>query len=212
MNRWLSKKLGASLGFLVVPVALGVHFGGIPSTPAAHPAKLAAAPKSRPAPAPASAPAAEEPLVIKRILDVPDPFRHGDYVWDDAGVPEGPVVITVDLKAQVLSIFRSGYEIGTAVILYGADDKPTPLGVFPILAKDADHVSSLYGAPMPYTLRLTSDGVSIHGSEVNWGYGTHGCVGVPVAFARKLFNAVKPGDRVYITNGQMMQMGSPLAS
>jgi hypothetical protein len=45
--------------------------------------------------------------------------------------PQGPVVITVDLAAQVVSIFRDGYEIGTAAIIYGADNMPTPLGVFP---------------------------------------------------------------------------------
>ena len=45
------------------------------------------------------------------------------------------MVITVDLEAQVLSIFRGGYEIGAAAILYGRDDKPTPLGAFPITQK-----------------------------------------------------------------------------
>ena len=53
-------------------------------------------------------------------------------------------------------MFRSGHEIGTAVILYGADGLPTPTGKFPILAKLKDHRSITYdNAPMPYTLRLT---------------------------------------------------------
>ena len=136
-------------------------------------------------------------------------FRsHGDYKWDDAGVPQGPVVITIDLKAQTLSVFRDGYEIGSAVILYGATDKPSPLGVFPILQKDADHYSSLYdNAPMPYSLRLTHDGVFIHGSDVRWGYATHGCIGVPVAFAKLLFGVAKLGDPVILTNGRMMDVG-----
>src|SRR3546814_15956015 len=77
---------------------------------------------------------------------------------------------TLFRSAQTLSVFRAGYEIGSAVILYGADDKPSPLGAFPIIQKDADHYSSTYNnAPMPYTLRLTSDGVAIHGSDVQWG-------------------------------------------
>jgi hypothetical protein len=107
-----------------------------------------------------------EGYVVKRVLDVPEPLRHGDYYWDTAGVPEGPIVITVDLVAQTLSIFRAGYEIGTAAVIYGADEKPTPLGVFAITQKDAHHVSNLYGAPMPYMMRLTNDGVSIHGWEI----------------------------------------------
>lgn len=144
-------------------------------------------------------------LVVKSVLPVPQPFSHGDYVWDDSRAPAaGPVIITVDLKAQTLSAFRGGHEIGAAVILYGADDKPSPVGAFPITQKDADHVSNLYDAPMPYMLRLTNDGVAIHGSDVKWGEATHGCIGVPTAFARKLFGAVKLGDLVIITNGKML--------
>jgi hypothetical protein len=59
-------------------------------------------------------------------------------------------------------VFRSGHEIATAVILYGADEKPTPTGEFKILQRLKDHRSSLCDAPMPYTLRLTGDGISIH--------------------------------------------------
>lgn len=145
---------------------------------------------------------------VRRVLKIDGPLRHGVYVWDEEGVPPGPVVITVDLKAETLSVFRGGYEIGVAVILYGATDKPSPLGVFPITQKDADHVSNLYDdAPMPYALRLTQDGVFIHGSDVDWGRATHGCIGVPTPFAEKLFGVVKLGDKVIITEGKMMELG-----
>ena len=89
------------------------------------------------------------------------------------------------------------------MILYGADEKETPVGVFPILAKIKNHKSITYGdAPMPYTLRLTGDGVSIHGSDVRWGRATHGCIGVPVDFAHKLFDDVSKGDQVTITSDE----------
>jgi lipoprotein-anchoring transpeptidase ErfK/SrfK len=135
---------------------------------------------------------------IKSILNVPGRMQYGDYRWDDKGVPTGPTWIRVDLKSQMLSVFRAGHEIGTAVILYGADSVPTPAGKFPILAKMKDHRSATYDAPMPYTLRLTADGVSIHASNVRWGYATHGCVGIPEAFAAKLFAASSLGDEVLI--------------
>jgi lipoprotein-anchoring transpeptidase ErfK/SrfK len=139
---------------------------------------------------------------IRSVLDVRKPMTYGEFIWNDAGVPAGPVWIRVDLHAQLMSVFRSGHEIGTAVILYGADGLPTPTGKFPILAKLKDHLSRTYGnAPMPYTLRLTPDGVSIHGSDVRWGFATHGCVGIPTAFAAKLFAAVKSGDEVLIVSG-----------
>lgn len=140
---------------------------------------------------------------IKTMLDVPRRMSYGDYVWNDRGVPEGPVWIRVDLGTQLLSVFRAGHEIGTAVILYGADGLPTPTGKFPILAKWKDHKSATYGeAPMPYTLRLTNDGVSIHGSNVRWGFATHGCVGVPKEFAAKMFAVASKGDEVLIVGNK----------
>ncbi|WIA53987.1 L,D-transpeptidase family protein [Sphingobium sp. WTD-1] len=153
-------------------------------------------------------------LAVKRVLKIEGPFEHGDYAWDEEGAPaKGPIIITVDLKAQTLSVFRDGYEIGAAVILYGATDKQSPLGAFPIMQKDADHYSSTYNnAPMPYMQRLTSDGVAIHGSDVKWGYATHGCIGVPKEFAQKLFGVTKVGDMVIITNGKMLDTSKAVVS
>jgi len=135
---------------------------------------------------------------IATILAVPARMHYGDYRWNEAGVPKGRVWVRVDLNSQIVSVFRGEDEIGTAVILYGADGLPTPTGKFPVLAKLKDHRSQTYDAPMPYTLRLTADGVSIHASNVRWGYATHGCVGVPEEFAAKLFDTVKVGDPVLI--------------
>lgn len=139
---------------------------------------------------------------IESVLNVRKRMQYGDYVWNDRNVPRGTVWVRVDLKAQLLSVYRSGHEIGTAVILYGAEEKETPDGIFPVLAKIKDHRSSTYdGAPMPYTLRLTGDGVAIHGSEVREGRATHGCIGVPLPFAAKLFEQVSYGDQVVIVSG-----------
>ena len=139
---------------------------------------------------------------VKSILNVRERMRYGDYLWNDRNVPKGPVWVRVDLQRQILSVFRGGHEIGTAVILYGATEKQTPDGVFPVKAKIEDHKSITYGnAPMPYTLRLTDDGVSIHGSDVRWGAATHGCIGVPIEFARKLYGQVSRGDQVVIVSG-----------
>ena len=139
----------------------------------------------------------------RSLLDVAGPMTYGDYRWDDRGVPRGPTWIRVDLGSQLLSVFRAGHEIGTAVILYGTDGYPTPTGKFPILAKYKDHRSITYdNAPMPYTLRLRNDGVSIHGSNVRYGLASHGCIGIPKAFATKLFDAVRKGDEVLIVSGR----------
>ncbi|WP_288415591.1 L,D-transpeptidase family protein, partial [uncultured Novosphingobium sp.] len=204
----------ALAGLLAIGGVLWVSTSGMRSSaPVARPAAIAQAPAgvadpkataSAPAPGPTPSPAAaaDTPFVIKRILPIKGAIKYGEWHWDEAGVPAGPIVITVDLDARVLSIFRSGYEIGAAAVLLGTEDKPTPLGVFPITEKDRNHVSNLYDAPMPYMMRLTNDGITLHGSKVEWGYASHGCVGMPEAFAAKVYGASKIGDRVFITRGK----------
>lgn len=135
---------------------------------------------------------------IASILNVTEPLRYGTFVWNDAGVPPGRAWVLVDLKAQTISVFRGEHEIGTAITLYGVDEKPTPTGWFKILAKLKDHQSSIYDAEMPYTLRLTGDGIAIHGSDVRQGIGTHGCLGIPTEFASRLFEQLKVGDEVIV--------------
>ncbi len=135
---------------------------------------------------------------VKSLIAIDRPLKHGEYRWEDAGVPVGPTWIRVDLKSQILSVFRAGHEIGTAVILYGAQSKRTPPGTYPIMAKLRQHRSSIYDADMPFTLRLTGDGIAVHASNVRWGAATHGCIGVPPLFAEKLFDAVKVKDDVVV--------------
>ncbi len=135
---------------------------------------------------------------IYSILNIKKQMRFGSFVWNEEGVARGPVWIRIDLARQLLSVFRSGHEIGTAVILFGADSKETPIGVFPVLAKAEHYHSITYDAPMPFMLRLTPDGVAIHASDVKEGSATHGCIGVPREFASRLYSQVKLGDRVAI--------------
>ena len=185
----------------------------VPPPIRSRPATAMIARPASPAPAAAVSPAPEpSALVVKRILDTGGPIRYGEFFWDEAGAPAGPLVITVDLAAETISAFRDGYEIGTAAIIFGGEGKGTPLGTFPITQKDATHVSNLYHAPMPYMLRLTDDGVSIHGSKIAYDYATHGCVGVPMGFAKKLFGVARLGDRVIITRGKTLDIGQPITT
>ena len=176
--------------------------------PEAEPVELIQA--SAPAPAPSA-----EPFVIKSILPIEGAIRYGEWHWDESqGPATGPLVITIDLAARVMSVFRDGHEIGATAVLLGTDEHPTPVGVFPILAKERYNVSEVYGdAPMPWTMRLTRDGVAIHGGHaVERGWASHGCIGTPDEFVSKLFAIAKVGDRVIITRGQTAGIGTPLAS
>ncbi|QIQ86973.1 L,D-transpeptidase family protein [Erythrobacter sp.] len=180
--------------------------------------RMVASPVVQALPAPEAAPAApaasDDPFVIKSILPIEGTIRYGEWFWDDSAAPaEGPLVITVDLDARVISAFRGGHEIGTAVALLGTKRHPTPLGTFPILTKEKDNISEKYNnAPMPWTLRLTWDGIAIHGSPVINGYASHGCIGVPDPFAKKLFEAAKRGDKVVITRGRYVGVGDRILS
>lgn len=212
-GRTLAARLGTALIAGAAVLVVGFEVVDEPARTAAVAQTAAAADPPSPSVLPAAAAAPANPdFVVRRILDIPGPLKMGDHFWDETGAPaDGPVVITVDLEAQVLSIFRGGYEIGAAAILYGREDKPTPLGAFPITQKKAKHVSNLYGSPMPYMMRMTNDGISIHGSDsVAPGFATHGCVAVPVEFAKKLFAAAKLGDLVIVTRGKMLEMGEAI--
>jgi lipoprotein-anchoring transpeptidase ErfK/SrfK len=173
--------------------------------PAPDPAALA---EPEPTPSP-------EPFAIRSILPISGPIKYGEWHWDESRAPaEGPLVITVDLDARVLSVFRGGHEIGAAAVLLGTPQHPTPTGIFPILTKERHNVSEKYGnAPMPWTLRLTWDGVAIHGgSTVERGYASHGCIGSPDPFVSKLFAIAQKGDTVIITRGKKAEIGTPLTT
>ncbi len=201
-------------GFIDPPVAPTV-VDDLPRGPAA---RMISSPlvqaTPEPSVAPVVTPVSDDPFVVKSILPIEGTIRYGEWFWDESRAPaNGKLVVTVDLDARVISVFRDGHEIGTAVALLGTTSHPTPLGTFPILTKERDNISEKYNnAPMPWTLRLTWDGIAIHGSPVQNGYASHGCIGVPDPFAEKLFEIAKRGDQVVITRGQMIGIGDKIMS
>jgi len=142
-------------------------------------------------------------VVVRREMPIDRWLQPGEFAWNDDGVPAGPTLIVVNLRGRVLSAYRDGIEVGRSSILYGTDGKPTPTGTFTIMEKKARHFSTTYnGAPMPHMMRLTNDGVAIHGSpELANDLATHGCIGLPREFAALLFGSARVGDRVLIWKG-----------
>ncbi len=207
-NLWIAVKLAA---FAVTGAVL------FQTAPQFVSASNPRAPASAEAPAPAqhvhtasaeTGPAAGAPRLtgidVRQELDVPHWLGPGEYVWaGENAPPEGETVIVVNIRARVLSVYRAGVEVGRSSLIYGADNKPTPTGSFPILQMRADHWSNLYDAPMPHMLRLTWDGIAVHGSpQLADDMATRGCVGLPEEFAEQLFGMVKLGDRVVIWDGE----------
>jgi lipoprotein-anchoring transpeptidase ErfK/SrfK len=181
--------------------------------PAAAPAFVpASAASAAPQATAETPPASDGEIAIQRILPITGPIKYGEWHWDEADVPAGPINITVDLEARVMSVWRGGYEIGAAAVLLGSPEKPTPTGTFPIIGKARHHISNIYNAPMPYMQRLTNTGISLHATTVERFYASHGCVGMPEEFAKKVFETTKMGDRVIITRGKMASHGDTLAA
>ena len=144
---------------------------------------------ARPALAPAQAP----------ILPRDGSLRPGQFAWQPELSPRGPVMVLVSLTEQLARVYRNGIEIGVSTASSGRLGHATPTGVFTILQKARVHHSSTYDeASMPYTERLTWDGVALHAGGVPGYPSSHGCVHLPLEFARLLFGATEVGTTVLI--------------
>ena len=111
----------------------------------------------------------------------------------------GPVVILVSLPKQWTVVYRGGVRIAATTCSTGRPGHATPSGVFIILQKDQHHHSSLYnGASMPYTERLTWGGVALHAGGLPGYPSSHGCVHLPLEFAKLLFGITTLGTPVII--------------
>ena len=147
-------------------------------------------------PAPAAATGMDD-LALTEAAAALAPNR---FLWADARA-DGPVSVLISLPDQRAYVFRGQKLIAASTISTGTDDRPTPVGSFTILQKKAEHRSNLYDdAPMPYMQRLTWDGVALHAGR-NPGFpASHGCVRLPTAFAKKLFEITELGATVEVTD------------
>ena len=108
----------------------------------------------------------------------------------------------MSLPEQIARVYRNGVEIGMARVSTGKPGHITPTGVFTILNKDKDHRSKTYDdAPMPWSERLTWDGIALHAGGVPGYPESHGCVHLPSRFAELLFGVTEVGLTVVIANG-----------
>ena len=99
-----------------------------------------------------------------------------------------------------LSRRRSGPVV---VVFDRASRHTTPAGVFIILQKDQHHHSSTYNnAPMPYMERLTWNGVALHAGNLPGYPASHGCIRLPLEFAKLLFTVTTLGTPVIVADGE----------
>jgi hypothetical protein len=131
-----------------------------------------------------------------------DRLRPGQWVWKPEIAPKGPILVYVDLGRQLATVYRNGIRIGVSTISSGRHGYETPTGVFTILEKNKEHISHKYNdAPMPYQERLTWGGVALHAGGLPGYPESHGCVHLPMAFSKLLFDSMPLGGTVIIAGG-----------
>ncbi|MFN9498665.1 MAG: L,D-transpeptidase [Erythrobacteraceae bacterium] len=139
-------------------------------------------------------------------------LKPGEWVWAGDVAPEGPVLVYVDLSRQTATVYRNGVRVAVTTVSSGKPGHETPTGVFTILQKDAKHRSSTYNnAPMPYQQRLTWDGVALHAGGLPGYPESHGCVHLPLEFARKLFGITHMGGAVIVSGRAGSVVSMPAA-
>ena len=139
-------------------------------------------------------------------------LKPGQWVFAPQIAPEGPILVYIDLGRQLATVYRNGVRIGVSTISSGRPGYETPTGVFTILEKNKEHLSSKYNsAPMPYQQRLTWGGVALHAGGLPGYPESHGCVHLPLAFSKLLFDAMPMGGTVVIAGGNEDPVNRPAA-
>lgn len=137
-----------------------------------------------------------------------DALKPGEWVWAPEIAPDGPISVYVDLSRQIATVYRNGVRIGVSTVSTGKPGHETPTGVFSILEKDPDHHSKKYhNAPMLFQERLTWDGIALHAGGLPGYPESHGCIHLPLQFARQLFGITHMGGTVIVAG----EAGNPVA-
>ena len=128
----------------------------------------------------------------------PKALRPGQYVWRDVPAA-GPERVVISLSDQLAYLYRGDTLVAAAAISTGIEGRDTPTGIFSVLDKKPFYRSKKYdNAPMPWMQRIDQYGIALHGGY-NPGYpASHGCIRLPVAFAKKLYSVTGVGTPVYI--------------
>lgn len=178
---------------------------------------------TEPEPAPEPEPVAQKKPPPKPMKP-PPPSKHYEW-WGTDYVSR----IEISINEQKARFFSGDELVGWTTVASGVHKFPTPTGSFAIIEKVQDKESNLYGkiynkngklvkrgakmgvhrvpaggrfkgAPMPYFMRLTNDGIGLHAGPIPrpGNRASHGCIRMPKQFAPILYNHVDIGTPVAI--------------
>lgn len=124
----------------------------------------------------------------------PEQMKPGDYTWAPERSTSGGVILIVSIPEQRVFVYRHDVLVAVSTCSTGRKGHRTPTGVFSVLQKDKDHVSSTYkGAKMPFMERLTWSGIALHAGNLPGYPASHGCIRLPYDFAQRLFTITHLG-------------------
>jgi hypothetical protein len=130
--------------------------------------------------------------------------KHAEEAKKEQPAPKGPLIISVSIASQHLTVFDGGSAVAHAPVSTGMAGHPTPMGVFSVIQKQRWHESNIYsGAPMPFMQRVTWSGVAMHAGVLPGYPASHGCIRMPHEFAVRLYGMTKMGVRVFITRNDI---------
>lgn len=113
--------------------------------------------------------------------------------------------IEFNLGNQTFDYFEDGEMLVSGPIASGKASSPTPTGQFAILSKEKDKESSLYTneigtqAWMPYSMQFYGN-YFVHEGWLPGHPASHGCIRVGHHHAKLLFERMKLGDQVTVSN------------
>jgi lipoprotein-anchoring transpeptidase ErfK/SrfK len=185
------RRLGTVLASAVIVLVTSGAAGTAAPQPMATPAPAA--------PAPAAAPAALTPAPAATV-PAPAPAAPAPAPAAPARAKGTPCTATaracVDLSGQRAWLIRNGsVEYGPVRISHGRKGYRTPPGTFRVTFKNQDHVSSIFGGAMPYSV-FFNGGIAFHQGNIK--QQSHGCIRMPRDAARKFFGTLGRGDVVQV--------------
>lgn len=124
-------------------------------------------------------------------------------------VPPAPscrgTAILVNTHHQRAWLYQNGIHVETTPTCTGKPGYETPSGTYQVISKHRHWVSTIYGVPMPYFLRLNCAGgrIGLHQGNVLMNPASHGCIRLPEAKASAFFEATPVGSTVVVESTQL---------
>jgi lipoprotein-anchoring transpeptidase ErfK/SrfK len=170
-----------------------------------------------------------EPIPPQTQMSMPIPFPTPEPTpvgwWNDDGVSGSPKIV-VHIGEQKAYFYKGKHLVGESVVSTGKRGFSTPPGHYKVVAKDKDHISTVFGdyvddmgnivrfnidsrkdrrppgthfdgAQMPYAM-FFNGGYAMHQGYVPPYAASHGCIRLPKGMAAHFYNSASEGTPVIV--------------